>query len=268
MSASTADPRAARLSRRQQAFRADFRSKIGKLYSGWAHVALIYAIGAALIWYSVRQMTAPAWYEWLVVPAAFVFSNVFEWWIHKYVMHRPIPGLMGIYKRHTLAHHQFFTENEYTIDGARDFRIVFFPPYALVTFIVISLVPAWALHAAGYPNAGWLVLITNTALYLNYELFHFCCHVKDDRLVRHIPLVNTIRRHHAAHHNTAIMMERNFNLTYPVADWFFGTSDLKCGLLQHIFNGYSSRFVRTDLRRVRNTKDDPRAGLPRAAAAE
>ena len=45
-------------------------------------------------------------------------------------------------------------------------------------------------------------------------------------LVRHIPLVNSIRRHHIAHHNPAIMMERNFNLTYPVADWFFGTSDL------------------------------------------
>ena len=27
------------------------------------------------------------------------------------------------------------------------------------------------------------------------------------------------------------MMERNFNPTYPIADWFFGTSDLKRGLL-------------------------------------
>jgi Fatty acid hydroxylase superfamily len=269
MSAATESPavvaKRERLSRRQQAFRAEFRGKISKLYSGWVHVALIYAIGGALIWYCVRQMTAPAWYEWLVVPAAFVISNVFEWWIHKYVMHRPVPGLMGIYKRHTLAHHQFFTENEYTVDNSRDFRIVFFPPYALVTFIVISLVPWGVLQLLGFPNAAWLVLITNTFLYLNYELFHYCCHVKDDRLVRHIPLVNSIRRHHIAHHNTAIMMERNFNLTYPIADWFFGTSDLKCGLIQHIFNGYNGRFVRTDLRRVRHTKDDPKAGTPRVA---
>ena len=56
--------------------------------------------------------TAPAWYEWLVIPAAFCLSNVFEWWIHKYVMHRPVKGLMGIYKRHTLAHHEFFTDSE------------------------------------------------------------------------------------------------------------------------------------------------------------
>jgi hypothetical protein len=255
--------RAERLSRRQQAFREDFRGKIGRLYHGWAHVALIYAIGGAAIWHFARQLHAPAWFEWSIVPLAFLGANTFEWWIHKYVMHRPIRGLMGIYKRHTLAHHQFFTEHEYTIDSTRDFRIVFFPPYALVTFLAMSVVPAFLLNRAGLPDAGWLLLITNTALYLNYEFFHFCCHVKDDRVVRHIPFINTIRRHHAAHHNTAIMMERNFNLTYPIGDWLFGTSDLKRGLLGHLFNGYEARFVRPDLKRVKHTKDDPAAGLPR-----
>jgi hypothetical protein len=260
----------ARLSRRQQAFREDFRARIGRLYHGWAHVALIFAIGGAAIWYFARQVSSPAWYEWLIVPVAFAFSNVFEWWIHKYVMHRPVPGFLGIYKRHTLAHHQFFTENEYTFDNARDFRIVFFPPYALITFIALSLVPAFLLNLLGFADAGWLLLITNTALYLNYELFHYFCHVKDDRIVRHIPFVNSIRRHHAAHHNTAIMMERNFNLTYPIADWFFGTSDLRRGMLGHLFNGYDSTHVRQDLKRVRHTLDDPRAGAPkpRIMAAE
>jgi hypothetical protein len=92
--------------------------------------------------------------------------------------------------------------------------------------------------------------------------------VKNDRIVRHIPLINSIRRHHIAHHNTAIMMERNFNLTYPIADWFFGTSDLKCGLLTHIFNGYDKSHVRTDLKKVRNTTDDVRVGRITRAAAE
>ena len=96
----------------------------------------------------------------------------------------------------------------------------------------------------------WLLLMVNTALYLNYELFHYCCHVKDDRLVRLIPLVNSIRRHHIAHHNQAIMMEKNFNLTYPIADWLFGTSDLVRGLVGHVFNGYDRRHVRRDLQQT------------------
>lgn len=256
-----------RISRRQQAFRADFRAKIARAYDGWLHVVMIYAIGGAAIWFAARQISSPAWYEFLIIPVAFVIANVFEWWIHKYVMHRPIKGFMGIYKRHTLAHHQFFTEVEPTIDSTRDFRIVFFPPYALVAFICMTLPAVGFFHLVGFPNTGWLLLITNVALYLNYELFHACCHVKNDRIVRHIPFINTIRRHHAAHHNTAIMMERNFNLTYPIADWFFGTSDLKRGLVGHIFNGYDTSHVNRTLKKVRNTTDDVRAGQVRKPVA-
>ena len=80
---------------RQAAFRADYRPRIAPAYVGWVHVALIYVLGGAMIWVCARQITTPAWYEWLVIPAAFCISNVFEWWIHKYVMHRPVKGLMG-----------------------------------------------------------------------------------------------------------------------------------------------------------------------------
>jgi len=44
------------------------------------------------------------------------------------------------------------------------------------------------------------------------------------------------------------MMEKNMNLTFPIADWMFGTSDLDRGLLGHLFNGYSEHHVKTDLR--------------------
>jgi hypothetical protein len=63
-------------------------------------------------------------------------------------------------------------------------------------------------------------------------------------------------------------MERNFNLTYPIADWFFGTSDLRRGLFGHLLNGYSGAHVRSDLKRVKHTTDDPRAGRPHVMAAE
>ena len=240
-----------RMSQRQEAFRAEFRQRIARAYSGWTHVALIALIGAAVIWYCARQITVPAWYEWAVIPIAFGVANIFEWWIHKYVMHRPVAGLMGIYRRHTLAHHQFFTDVEPSFDDTRDFRIVFFPPYALVAFMALSVLPAALLYLLGFPNAAWLLVITNVGLYLNYEAFHYCCHVKDDRFVRHVPLINTIRRHHIAHHAPASMMTRNFNLTYPIADWIFGTSDLERGLLGHVFNGYSQHFLRRDSRNAR-----------------
>jgi hypothetical protein len=62
--------------------------------------------------------------------------------------------------------------------------------------------------------------------------------------------VNTIRRHHTAHHNMGIMMRVNMNLTFPIADWALGTSDLNRGLLGHLFNGYDERYVKEELKPV------------------
>jgi hypothetical protein len=252
---------------RQAAFRQEYRAQVSRFYNGPAHVFLIYAIGLPVIWYAARHIHSPTGLEWLVVPATFLLCNVFEWFLHAQIMHRPRKGLMGIYKRHTLAHHQFFTDVEPTYDSTRDYRIVFFPPYALVTFIAMSAVGAAVLSLLWSANAAWLLVCTTTGMYLNYEFFHWCCHVKDDRIVRHIPFVNTIRRHHIAHHNQAIMMDKNMNLTYPIADWLFGTSDLNRGLLGHVFNGYSNRYVKTDLKRTRPAAASAGTKLRPSAAA-
>src|ERR1700730_18883572 len=158
------------MSQRQADFRAAYRRKISPWYSGIGHVAVVYAIGLAGFSYFIPHIHRPTALEFLVVPVVFLACNVFEWCIHRFVMHRPIKGFMGIYRRHTLAHHQFFTDVEPTIDDTRDFRIVFFPPYALVAFMVLSLPPAAILGLVGLPNAGRLPLITNVALYLKYEL--------------------------------------------------------------------------------------------------
>jgi len=252
------------MTQRQAEFRADYRRKISPWYSGIGHVAVVYAIGIAAFAYLVPRIHNPTPLEWAVVPVIFLVCNLFEWWIHRFVMHRPIKGFMGIYRRHTLAHHQFFTDTEPTIDSTRDFRITFFPPYALVTFIALSVPGALILGALWSGNAGWLLMCTTVGIYLNYELFHWGCHVKDDRIIRHVPFMNTIRRHHIAHHNQAIMMGMNMNLTYPIADWLFGTSDLDRGVIGHVFNGYDKAHVKTGMKQVRAGTDDPQAAVVRA----
>ena len=253
------------MTKRQQAFRADYRTRISPWYSGTLHVLLIAALGLATIGYAAAHVHRPGLAEWLIVPAGFLFCNLFEWALHRFVMHRPVRGLMGIYKRHTLAHHQFFTDHEPTFDSTRDYRITFFPPYALATFICMSAAGGAVLGALWSANAGWLLVCTTTAVYLNYELFHWGCHIKDDRVLRYIPLMNTIRRHHIAHHNQAIMMDLNMNLTYPIADWLFGTSDLKRGLFGHLINGYDTRYRKQDLKRARASAADNRLSSARAA---
>jgi len=49
------------------------------------------------------------------------------------------------------------------------------------------------------------------------------------------------------------------NLTYPVADWYMGSSDLDRGLLGHLFNGYDTRFVKPEFAADQGAELDARA---------
>jgi len=40
----------------------------------------------------------------------------------------------------------------------------------------------------------------------------------------------------------------NMNLTFPIADWLCGTSDLNRGVIGHLFNGYDARYLKQNLR--------------------
>ncbi len=250
------------VSERQRIFRETYRSRLVGWYNGYAHVLIIYGIGAGLLYVFIHNMSAVRWWEWLTVPIAFLLCNIFEWSVHRYVMHRPInvPGLKAVYNRHTLNHHQFFTDSEIRFLNHRDWRVTVFPTYALVVFTLMSIVPALILGLIISPNVGWLVISTTTGMYLLYEFMHLCCHVDENRLVANVPFVNTLRRHHTAHHNTLLMMERNMNLTFPIADWLFGTSDLNRGLLGHLLNGYSTEHIRNDLRSVPKSPVDAASG--------
>lgn len=237
---------------KQKDFRAHYRANIQGFYNGALHIAVIYAMGAAVFYVYISHLSAGpaiAWWEWLAIPVTFLFTNVFEWWIHKYVMHRKIDvkGLRAIYERHTLNHHRFFTDDEMRFRDHMDWRVTVFPPYALVVFILMSMPAGLILGWVLTPTIGWLFMCTTTGMYLIYEFMHFCCHVDENAFVRHMPLVNTLRRHHTAHHNAGLMKTVNMNLTFPLADWMFGTSDLDRGPVGTLFNGYDETHLKSDL---------------------
>ena len=239
------------MTERQRKFREKYLSEISPWYHGLVHVGVMYAAGIAAIWWCVSRMQGATW-EWLLIVPVAIAGNFGEWAMHKYVMHRKIDvfALRAIYDRHTRQHHQYFTDNEPTIDTVREFRIVFFPWRVLIVLAVMGGLLGSIVGQLINANAGYVVFITMIGHYMLYETFHFCCHVKDNWFVRNMPFVNTVRRHHAAHHNMGIMMHCNMNLTFPVADWAMKTSDLKRGLIGHLFNGYSDAHLKAELKPV------------------
>ncbi|WP_028241657.1 sterol desaturase family protein [Stutzerimonas azotifigens] len=239
------------MTERQRKFREEYKADISPLYNGLLHISVMYAVGIAALWYCISQLESPTW-EWLLVVPVFIAGNFVEWFMHAHVMHKRIDvfALRAIYERHTRQHHQYFTDMEPTIDSTREFRIVFFPWRVLITLGVAGTTFGYLASLIFNPNAGYILFMTMVGHYLIYETFHYCCHVHDNWFVRNMPFINTIRRHHTAHHNWGIMMKYNMNLTFPIADWFMGTSDLRRGLLGHLFNGYSDKHVKEELKPV------------------
>jgi hypothetical protein len=237
------------MTERQRKFREKYVSEISPWYHGFVHIGVMYAAGIAAIAWCVSRMQGATW-EWLLVIPVAIAGNFAEWGMHKYVMHRlrDVFAVRSIYDRHTRQHHQYFTDNDPTIHTVKEFRIVFFPWRVLIVLAVFGGILGYLAAQLINPNAGYVVFVTMIGHYMVYETFHFCCHVPENRFVRNMPFVNTIRRHHAAHHNMGIMMHCNMNLTFPVADWAMGTSDLKRGLLGHLFNGYDETHVKEELK--------------------
>jgi hypothetical protein len=252
------------MSERQRQYRTNYRQRVSGWYNGYLHIAIIYVIGFTALYVYIANLGHVTPLQWLTVPLTFLFCNFFEWWLHRYVMHRPSQSAVfrAVYNRHTLMHHQFFTDREMRFADHLDYRVTFFPPYALAAFTLMSIPGAIALGLLFGANVGWLFIATTTSVYLIYEFMHFCCHVDENAFVRHMPFVNTLRRHHIAHHAQSIMMERNMNLTFPIMDWAFGTSDLNRGLIGTLFNGYSTGYVKTDMRKTARTpRPQQAAGL-------
>ena len=162
--------------------------------------------------------------EWLTVPVTFLYCNVAEYLGHRGPMHHKTRFLTGIFQRHTMEHHSFFTDQAMNFESQRDYRAVLFPPILLVFFFGLFAVPLGAiLYWLVSPNVCFLFVFTAILYYLNYELFHFSCHVDPQSLLGRLPLIRRLRRNHVVHHDRALMTRYNFNITYPICDRLFGT---------------------------------------------
>jgi len=164
-------------------------------------------------------------YEWLTIPATFLYCNLVEYFGHRGPMHHRTRLLTGIYQRHTVEHHAFFTDEATSFESSRDYRAVLFPPVLLVFFFGFFALPTGAvLYYLVTPNVSFLFLFTAILYYLNYEMLHFAYHMDPASWIGRLPAIRHLRAHHVAHHNKSLMTHYNFNITYPICDRLFGTN--------------------------------------------
>jgi hypothetical protein len=206
-------------------YRQQYRQEhIGPRYSGKAHLAFAIVFSLGGITLGIGQLDQVQALEWLTLPLAFLYANLVEYAGHRWVMHRKVPGLSLIYKRHAGQHHIFFTDQHMALEGWRDCKVVLFPAVLMVFFfgafaLPLGLLLAWLTTA----NVAWLFVIVALGYYLNYELLHLSYHLPEDSRLLNLPFLRRLRRLHHRHHELKLMAHKNFNITYPIGDWLFGT---------------------------------------------
>lgn len=206
-------------------FRAEYRAKyIGRWYSGWLHFAFTTAGSLAVVLFAATRVRQPSWKELLVLPAGFLLANAAEYFGHQGPMHRLQRYLGLIFRRHSVEHHHFFTDDEMSYESSRDFKMVLFPPVMLLFFLGGIATPIAVLFfLLVSPNAGWLFVAVGVGYYLTYEWLHFAYHLPEDTFVGRLEPVRVLRQHHRIHHDLALMTRCNFNITFPICDLLFGT---------------------------------------------
>ena len=110
------------------------------------------------------------------------------------------------------------------IDGLQDLRAVLFPPLLVVFFFGLFATPVWfALAWLFSTNVAWLFVASGIGYFLNYEVLHTAYHLPEGHWLARNALVKRLRWLHTIHHDPRQMATRNFNISYPLCDWLFGT---------------------------------------------
>jgi hypothetical protein len=153
---------------------------------------------------------------------AVVYASIFEWLLHKFVMHRPIGSFTYPYERHALLHHRIFkSDHTYHLINEKDKETIpmaWWNGPALVTiastpFVLASLLTgSWGILCGGALATG--------AYYGAYEYMHWCMHLPRKRHVERSGIFFRLNGHHLLHHR---YMNRNYNVVLPLADLCFGT---------------------------------------------
>ena len=116
-------------------FRERFREEnISKSYSGKLHFVFITLWCLAGIIVCVLNIYQPTLKQLLIIPITFLYTNLFEYIGHRFPMHHRYNALKPVFKRHTLQHHHFFTDEHMNCDTVNDFKIILFPPVLLIFF--------------------------------------------------------------------------------------------------------------------------------------
>ncbi len=150
---------------------------------------------------------------------AFLYSSYFEWFLHRFFMHRPTLFHYP-FRTHAQVHHQVFkADATYHLQKPEDKWLITFAWWNYPLLLVINL-PVLTI-----PEYFGVHVLLGAALgmstyYFLYEYLHFHMHKPGAHSFEKSRFFRFINNHHLIHHK---FMHRNLNIVLPLADLTFGT---------------------------------------------
>ena len=154
--------------------------------------------------------------------AGIFVSSLFEWTLHRFVMHKPVGNFRYPFERHALVHHQIFkADHSYHLRDEKDKETIPMAWWNGPVLIMFGLSPFLAFS---FFLQKWGLLcgagIAFTLYYTAYEYMHWCMHLPKKRHIERSGIFFRLNGHHLLHHR---YMHRNFNVVLPLADLMLGT---------------------------------------------
>lgn len=162
-----------------------------------------------------------------------IYTSIFEWILHRYVMHQKI-HFLGFcfdypYEAHHVTHHGLFKADESYHLGTRDYGVAKTIRMALWNGPVLTIIASLPSIPFSLWFNTWSITIvcaaTIFAYYCTYEYIHWCMHLPKVRRVEKGTLFRRLNGHHLLHHQ--YKGAYNFNVVLPFADWLFGTLKIR-----------------------------------------
>lgn len=153
-----------------------------------------------------------------------VCASFFEWTLHRYFMHRPFFTFRYPYERHALVHHRIFkADHTYHLINESDKKTIPMAWWNGPVLIAVGQLPFLAI-ALWFHKWGWGIMcgaaIASTCYYAAYEYIHWCMHLPKKRHLERSGIFFRLNGHHLLHHR---YMSKNYNVVFPLADFFLMT---------------------------------------------
>jgi len=204
-------------SAKREALRAQVLAEPG-FYSPWLHLGVTTLFGGSLIVAAVLLLHRPTIWQVLFGVGMFLFSNAFEWSIHRDVLHRRRKFAPVLYDQHTPMHHMLFYTHDMSVRSRREWRLVLIPAFGIVA-AAVGLLPITALiWVYASHNLACIFAIESMGYIVSYELLHLSYHLDPKSPIGSLKVIGFLRRHHALHHDPRLMQRWNFNVSLPLWD--------------------------------------------------